>query len=159
MAASSFKHSRLFLSLGAFSGTWRVYPAGSLRALLGKPSTEEERQLKESHPSFSTTWWVISEAGPTQLLRASPVGSQVPTVVSNWLVLLLLTFLPSLSHFPYAFTCASWNHLPNTLPGPKLLVKCLLWASQHNPFCRDTWPSYKTPTADAIISLSWTPWE
>ena len=72
---------------------------------VGKPSTEEERQLKESHPSFSATWWVISAAGPTQLLGVSPVGSQVPTAVSYWSVLLLSAFLPPLSHFPYSFTC------------------------------------------------------
>ena len=120
---------------------------------------EEERQLKESHPSFSGTCWITSEADRTQLLGVSPVGSQLPTAVSNWSVLLSLTLLPSLSHFPYSLTCASWNHLPNTLPGPRLLVQCLLWASRPNPSCRGAWPSYKTPPAEAIISLSWTPWE
>lgn len=70
-------------------------------------------------------FWSLSYTVPQRVPKG--IEAQMPTVVNHRLMLLLLTFLPSLSHFPHSFTCASWKHLPNTLPGPKLLEKGLLW--------------------------------
>lgn len=70
-------------------------------------------------------FWSLSYTVPQRVPKG--IEAQMPTVVNHRLMLLLLTFLPSLSHFPRSFTCASWKHLPNTFPGPKLLEKGLLW--------------------------------
>ena len=60
-------------------------------------------------------------AGPQQ------DGAPDAPMKSHWLMHLLLTFPPSLSHFPHNFPCVSLNHLPNTLPEPNLLETGPLW--------------------------------